>query len=802
MLTIVALFTLGLADDPPVDYVRQVKPLLARHCVLCHGADKPRAGLRLDTAAGAKTGGASGPAVVDGAPEESLLLLAVEEEDFSRRMPLKRPPLPRDEIATLRAWIAQGAGAPEDETPSPRPDGSQHWAFQQLAEPALPDVRDAAWCRNSIDRFILARLDAEGMTPSPQAERAVLIRRLSLDLIGLPPTPREVELFLDDERPDAYERLVDRLLASPHYGERWARPWLDMARYADSNGYSIDAPRTIWPYRDWVVQALNADMPFDEFGMQQLAGDLVPGATLDTRVATGFHRNTPINQEGGIDREQFRVESIIDRVNTTGTVFLGLTIGCAQCHDHKYDPISQKEYYQLFAFFNNVDEPEMPVAEPEAIAHRDRAEQEASAFLDALWRDHPDLKAQVKAWELSLDMAGRQKQSQAVREAFDVPFDTRPDAKQRVVFEAYIDQAEPARADKVQLDAIRGRAPKLVTTMVVQERIKNPRSTHVLIKGDFTRPGDAVRPEVPKVLPPLSAANGGATRLDLARWLFQPAHPLTARVAVNRMWQGFFGRGLVETENDFGVQGAPPSHPELLDWLARSFIESGFRQKEMHRLIVTSMTYRQSSSAGTDAHQHDPNNRLLGRQQRLRLEAEQLRDSALHASGLLSRAMGGPGVFPPQPDGVMNLGQMRREWTADTGPNRRRRALYTYVWRATPHPLLTVFDGPDPARSCTRRERSNTPLQALILLNDEAFLECARALADAASGPVGSSDDERIDQLFQRCLARRPDEAERSQLRALVETIRASRADRDGERAAWVAAARVLLNLDEFLTRE
>ena len=370
-----------------------------------------------------------------------------------------------------------------------------------------------------------------------------------------------MDAFLADDRPDAYERLVDRLLASPHFGERWARPWLDLARYADSNGYSIDAPRSIWKYRDWVIDALNRDMPFDAFAVEQLAGDLLPGASLDQKVATGFHRNTPINQEGGIDPEQFRIESVIDRVNTTGTAFLGLTVGCCQCHDHKYDPISQREYFQLFAFFNNADEPDLPLGTPEELDRQAKAEAEVHTFLDAVRAKAGTLREAHREWEQSLDMAGRQKQSEAVRKAFDVPFDDRDEGRQRVAFEAFVEQAAAAKAPRQAVAAIRKKAPKPVTTMVLRER-QEPRPTHLFTQGDFTRPAELVTPGVPKPLPPLKSRSSTPDRLDLARWIADPGNPLTARVAVNRIWQAYFGRGLVETENDFGTQGTPLRIPD------------------------------------------------------------------------------------------------------------------------------------------------------------------------------------------------------------------------------------------------
>jgi mono/diheme cytochrome c family protein len=805
----------SVADGPAVDYLREVKPILARHCVGCHGAEKPRAGLRLDTAAGAIAGGDAGPVVVPHEPGESELILAVLGEGSGERMPLKRPPLSEEQVGILRSWIAAGAPFPADEAPSPPP--GMHWAFVPPVHPTVPEVRDAAWSRNPIDRFILARLESSGLAPSPEADRATLIRRASLNLTGLPPSPAEVDDFVADSRPDAYERLIDRLLASPHYGERWARLWLDMARYADSNGYSIDAPRSIWKYRDWVIDALNDDQPFDEFTIDQLAGDLRPGATLEQKVATGFHRNTPFNQEGGIDLEQFRVESVLDRVDTTGSVWLGLTVGCCQCHDHKYDPIAQTEYYQLFAFFNNVDEPEMPVATPEEVERLADIEARVEAYIRGIEAKAELLRAQ-KAWEDGLDMVARQKQSQEVREAFGVPFDQRTPDNNRVIFAAFIEQAGEGEAatHRKAIAELRKDAPRIVTTLVVRERA-TPRDTRLLQGGDFTRPGDPVAPGVPSVLPPLSSPEGRApNRLDLAKWLVDPAHPLTARVTVNRIWQAEFGRGLVETDNDFGSQGTPPSHPELLDWLATEFIARGWSQKAMHRLILTSATYRQASRFRPELQAVDPENRLLGRQSRLRLEAELVRDVALRASGLMTPAIGGPSVFPPQPDGVMNLGQMRREWKADSGADRFRRGIYTFFWRATPHPLLTVFDAPDATKTCTRRVRSNTPLQALTLLNDQAFFEFAQGLAARvlAEGPPDAGG--RLDFLFRLTLARPPSPSESQRLVALLDDQReAISADPESARklapagasdpttaASWTVVARVLLNLDEFITRE
>jgi hypothetical protein len=791
-----------------IDYARQVKPLLTRHCVACHGAARTRAGLRLDTAAAALKGSKSGPVIEPGQGEESLLVLTMRGEGSGERMPLNRPPLSEADIALLRKWIDQGARGMANEPPGVPPAAS-HWAFVPPQRREFPPVHGKSWVRNPIDRFVAARLEEGGLSPSPEAEPTILLRRASLDLVGLPPSPEEVTRFLADPSPDRYERAVDRLMASPHFGERWARPWLDEARYADSNGYSIDAPRSIWKYRDWVIAALNNDMPFDRFVIDQIAGDLQPAATVAARIATGFHRNTPINQEGGIDVEQFRDESIVDRVNTTGTVFLGLTIGCAQCHDHKYDPISQRDYYRLFAFFNNVDEPEMEITTPSETARRREVRDRIDRFHRELAGRYPDLDERERRWEESLPPESKTNVEIEAKLAFDVARDKRSTAHRQVLVELMIATDPAFQAERAVLKGLRAGEPKLVTTMVVRERTGPPRETFVHLGGDFTRKGDRVEPGVPTVLPTLEGESPGhrPDRMDLARWLVDRRNPLTARVTVNRIWQAYFGRGLVETDNDFGTQGSPPSHPDLLDWLACELIDSGWSLKSIHRLIVESSTYRQSSRVRPEGQAVDPDNRLLWRQSRLRLDAELIRDAALTSSGLLTRTVGGPSVFPPQPEGVMNLGQMRRPWRPDTGPNRYRRGLYTFFWRATPFAFLATFDGPGGVQACTRRLRSNTPLQALTLLNDLAFVEIASGLAARifADRPPPSSDGERIDHAFRLCLGRRPLDGER---RALEDFLRAELSDApEGSSPSpappeWIGLARILLNLDEFVTRE
>jgi hypothetical protein len=820
-----AAFALALplpAAEP--DYSRDVKPVFSRHCYRCHGASQQKSELRMDTAAFILKGGDNGPAVKPGKSADSLLLQVIKgtHPDIAR-MPYKKSPLNDAEIALVERWIDLGAKAPADEAP----ESDVHWSFIAPVRVPPPAVKQAAWPRNPIDQFILARLEKEGLRPAPEADRATLLRRLSIDLIGLPPKPAELDAFVRSADTNAYSRLVDQLLASPHYGERWGRLWLDVARYADSSGYSIDAPRSIWKYRDWVINAFNTDMPFDRFTIEQLAGDLLPNPTIDQKIATGFHRNTQINQEGGIDPEQFRVESVLDRVNTTGTAFLGLTIACAQCHDHKFDPITQQDYYQLYAFFNSTVEdghgkgnpggtleiPGQNEATDNIQAELAEAEAELDRFLDIKSSD-------VVKWEQALTPEEKAKLKEDIRTILKTAFAQRTAKQKRAVYAAFQpDDAEFKQRD-TKLAKIEARQPKPITTLVMVEQ-KEPRESFIFIKGDFTRKGDVIRPNVPAVLPPLGATahSNNPTRLDLARWLVDPKNPLTARVIVNRVWQQYFGRGLVETENDFGTQGALPSHPELLDWLATELVAQHWSLKQLHRLIVSSATYRQASRVRPELAVVDPNNKLLARQSRLRLDAELVRDVGLSASGLLNPAVGGPSVYPPQPNGVMTLGQVKRDWKPSTGPDRYRRGMYTFLWRATPHPALTVFDAPDAFSTCTRRLRSNTPLQALTLLNDEAFVEMAYALAARLLKEGPKNDSGRIDLAFRLCLGRSPAPAEKKRLTQLLDQELAAFSKAPAEAAeiipkdfqtqtdlpalaAWGSVSRVLLNLDETITRE
>ncbi|MGH7171228.1 MAG: PSD1 and planctomycete cytochrome C domain-containing protein [Gemmataceae bacterium] len=823
------LFPGSLTAAEPIDYGRDIQPILTKHCTSCHGARKQRSSLRLDSVGAARRGGNSGPAVVAGKSGVSRLVIAVSGgNDEVHAMPPKGPRLGAREITLLRAWIDGGAAVPANETASgvaSAPRGAKHWAFQPIRRTELIPFSNSTWCRNAIDGFILARLEKHGIAPAPEADRVTLLRRVSLDLTGLPPSPKDIDDFLSDKRADAYERVVDRLLASPHHGERWGRHWLDLARYADSNGYSIDSPRSIWKYRDWVIDAFNNDKPFDHFVIEQLAGDLLPRATLEQRIATGFHRNTQKNEEGGIDREQFRVESIIDRTNTTGTVFLGLTVGCCQCHDHKFDPLMQRDYYKLFAFFNSCDEPKLELPTPEQLHERREVHTRIAALEKRLKTLDTATPQRVAAWEGSLTPQSRAMLPAKLQAILAIAPNGRNFRQEQAVLTAYRNfeqlrhavgglgqplnylaaahvQAMMARKMLAKKIAVLHKAmPVIPTTLVLQER-KTPRVTHIHLSGDFLRKGAVVTPNVPRVLPPLAnrqrkLPGDRPTRLDFARWLVDGRNPLTARVTVNRFWQQYFGLGLVETENDFGTQGTPPSHPELLDWLASEFMDRDWSMKAMHRLIVTSATYRQSSRHRPELAKIDARNRLLARQNRLRLDAEVVRDVALAASGLLTRTVGGPSVYPPQPKGVYAFTQVPRTWEANSGADRYRRGLYTFFWRSAPHPDLTVFDAPEALSTCTRRNRSNTPLQALTLLNDQGFYEFAQSLANRILRESNSEDGERIGYAFHLCLGRHPSERERQALERLLHRERGAK-----PLDAWTSVARVLLNLDEFITRE
>ena len=664
--------------------------------------------------------------------------------------------------------------------------GSTHWAFQPIERPDPPSVQNESWPRNPIDRFILARLEEEGVSPSPPADRRTLIRRVSLDLIGLPPTPEQVRAFVNDERPGAYRRLVDRLLASPAYGERWASVWLDLARYADSKGYEADRYREIWPYRDWVIDAYNTDMPFDRFTIEQIAGDLLESPTRSQKIATAFHRNTMTNDEGGTVDEEFRVAAVMDRADTTGQVWMGLTMGCAKCHDHKYDPISQREYYQFYAFFNqtadsdkNDDRPTIPVPTPTQREEIERIETKIAELQEKLPKDASSTKESTK--------------------------DESPN---------------PIRAKIAELKKARPEPP----TVPIMRRLPEDkrRETHILLKGNYQNRGQEVKPGVPEAFHSFPE-DAPRTRLGLAKWLVDEDNPLTARVVANRYWARMFGIGLVETEEDFGTQGARPTHPKLLDWLASEFMERGWSRKELCRLIVTSATYRQSSHVSPELYRRDPRNRLLARGPRFRLSAEAIRDQALAISGLLSRKMHGPPVMPPQPDGVWQVVYSGKKWKTSKGEDRYRRGLYTYWRRTSPYPSMSAFDATSRSTCTIRRIRTNTPLQALVTLNDPVYVEAAEALARRIMTETAPDADaaQRAAYGFRLCTARPPTGRELDRIvelyqeelghyrgkpsaaRQMATTHLGPAADElnIAELAAWTVVSNVLLNLDEVLMK-
>jgi hypothetical protein len=1055
-LSVVSAITLVMvchaADLPPaadrkIDFAKDVQPILSSRCYECHGEKKQKAELRWDVKSIALKGGEHGTPILPNKSAESLMIQMVAGlKGSDLRMPAKGEPLSAEQIGILRAWIDQGANWPE-EASAKISDPKDHWAFKAPVRPPVPKVSDfKSSISNPIDAFVLARLKEEKLKPSPEADRVTLIRRLSLDLIGLPPTPKEVDEFVNDKSAGAYEKLVERLLASPHYGERWGRHWLDVARYADSNGFEKDAPRSIWPYRDWVINALNRDVPFDQFTIEQLAGDLLPSATLEQKIATGFLRNSMLNQEGGIEPEQFRTEAMIDRVDAIGRTWLGLTINCAQCHNHKFDPISQREYYQIWAFLNNDDEPFLEVPNAEQQKKRDEIlgkvrKAEMKAMKDAtnasrfaqwekevsnaagnwfvldptefhnfatkyeeqsdhsllaggdvkpgavtrVWVDnpatnitgfrlevltHPNLPhggpglVQKASWLLkeftaevyaltNATVTNKIKFRQAlasveapgfsITNAIDGKTDkggwtasTLPvlkNAEQRAVFEC----AEPipsfpggARLQftiyqkhqsgdgnngvidkdsgldchtfgRFRLSATTNAAPLTVdplnasqrkvlaiaaekrtaeqqhelfrvfrhneaalaklnteidnaftnwvympTTLALSQRAE-PRHTRVFKRGDWQRLGDEVAADVPKVLHPLPA-DASRNRLTFAKWLVDRRAPTTARVVVNRVWQAYFSQGLFTTPEDIGTRCETPSHPELLDWLACEFMEprvpvavevtrlskendqslltspaTKWSLKHLHRLIVTSATYKQSSRVTPELLAKDAYNRLFARGPRFRLEAEIIQDIALSAAGLLNAKIGGPSVRPPIPASVGDTVYGGFSWPESTGEERYRRGMYTFWKRALPFPSMLAFDAPTADVSCPRRVRSNTPLQALTTLNERTFVEAARAMGLRVYREGGKDDISRATYAFRLATGRSPTERElKSLLSFYDEQYRYFDDDRTRDAlkvgltlqtnvppnvnlhkvAAWAMVSRAILNLDETITKE
>jgi hypothetical protein len=835
------------AADAPVDFARDVRPILRAACYDCHGPDKQKADLRLDSREVTLKGGKTGPAILAGKGSESLLIKRIKGEGDDTRMPPKKPSLKDEQIALIQRWIDQGAVWP-DAANIADAKINKHWAYQPPVRPDVPKVSGSGWVRNPIDAFILARLEKENLKPAPEAGRATLIRRLSLDLTGLPPLPAEVDAFVADESPNAYANLVERLLASPHYGERWARPWMDLARYADTNGYEADRARLNWLWRDWVIQSLNADLPYDQFTLEQMAGDLLPNATDKQKIATGFHRNSLKNEEGGVDQGEQRWLVNVDRLNTTATVWLGQTIACAQCHDHKYDPFSQKEYYQLLAFFENADEPTISVPRPGLEKEHAKIADKVKLLEDEMTRLDKTRDDEFQAWQkleyvkVAFDRDVKKRLDDIRKANPQLSFGTpKPASKLPPKVFAVLDLAPEKRTDpmkrdlrdhfrtldpqmKPMVDAVaalkKDLTTKEITSLVLKEKdAKGPLKSVVRVKGMYLSKGEEVTANFPAALH-RTPTTRPTNRLDLARWLVDPANPLTARVHVNRLWETYFGRGLVETSEDLGTQGATPTHPELLDWLATEFIRQNWSMKAMHRLIVTSSTYRMSSRVPPGLLEKDRYNLLLARAPRYRLEGEMIRDAALAASGLLSRKIGGPSVMPYQPEGVWNVPYSGEKWTTSAGDDRYRRGLYVYWRRSAPYPAMLAFDGTS-RESCTvRRIRTNTPLAALVGLNDPAFFEAAQAMARRLLREGGNDDAARAAYAMKLVVSRDASEREVNRLLKLLaeqrvlyaKDVTAAKAAHGplplpdkaaaADAAAWTMVCNVLLNLDEALTRE
>lgn len=775
-----------------LDFQKQVRPILSDNCYQCHGPDeKSRVSeLRLDQRDGALADLGGTFAIVPGKPDESELYRRIATSDPDLHMPPANSArhLSDEQISILRRWIETGA------------EWKDHWAFVPPVLPPVPEVAANALSRHPIDSFVRARWIQEGLSPSAEAAPETLVRRATLDLTGLPPTIHDVDAYLADSTPDRFDRLVDRLLASPRYGEHKAAAWLDAARYSDTNGYQNDGTRTMWPWRDWLIGALNANMPFDQFTIEQTAGDLLANPTDSQVMATGFHRNHMLNGEGGRIPEESRVEYVFDRVETLGTVWLGLTIGCARCHDHKYDPIAQKDYYRLYAYFNSIDEgggvdrggnanPVIPAPTPEQQEARER-----------LLAEIRRLEEKIAAWtpaNTDPSLAG------TLRGLGDA-------VSHRLPLER---ELRAARRTLAKLEA------SFPETMVLRDR-SEPRPTHLLVRGAYDKPetSETLDPGLPSILP--QPDDLPKSRLGLAQWLVYPGNPLTSRVAVNRIWQGYFGAGLVRTPEDFGSQGEPPTHPDLLDWLAVEFRNTGWDVKRLDRQIVTSATYRQSSAMRADLLDRDPENRLLARGPRYRLTSLALRDQALAIAGLLGDAMGGPGVHPYQPEDVwtdFSLGKL--QYKRDQGASLYRRSLYVF-WRRSVGPTM-FFDTANRQVCSVRTRLTNTPLHALTLWNDPTYVEAARVLAERVLD-AGEAPQERLRWAFRSATAREPTPQELEVLRGSLQRSLsrfgsksesanallkvgdqpASAACDPIELAAYTAVMNVILNLDEVQTKE
>ena len=765
-----------------------VRPILSNHCWSCHGPDEVsrQAGLRLDLQDSATVPAESGHiAIVPGKPAESELIARINSHDTDVQMPpaSAKKPITEKQKLILQQWIEQGA------------EFTSHWAWTRPARPTVPEVKKSSWPKNAVDAFVLKRLEEQHLQPSEEADPHVWLRRVTFDLTGLPPSLEELNAFEDRlktvAKEDVYSEVVERLLQSSRHGERMAMQWLDAARYADTNGYNNDETRTMWPWRDWVIKAFTDGMPYDQFLTEQLAGDLLPNASVSQKVATGFSRNHVLTTEGGIFEEEYHVEYVADRVHTTATVFLAMSLQCARCHDHKYDPLTQKEYYQFAAFFNNVPdkvvsynkarmaEPLLKLPTPEQQAELDRIEERLTEV---------ETELTILTAEAGADAAALQAEKTALTE------------------------------QRTKLNA------EIPATMVMAEPAE-PRPIFVLKRGQYDQRGEQVTAAFPNTLisheDSVTDVPENPDRLQLARWLTDPAHPLTARVAVNRWWEMLFGTGIVATAEDFGIQGALPSHPELLDWLATELIRQSWDQRAILKLIVMSATYRQSSDLKPEQFERDPRNECLARGPRYRLPAETVRDNALFVSSLLKEKIGGPSVKPYQPDGLWEDVSVERrdKYVADTDDGLYRRSMYTFWKRTCPPPGMATFDAPDRETCVVRRARTNTPLQALVLLNDPTYVEAARKLAERVM--LVSDDSGRTALAFRIVLARLPSDSEQISMQEILAEARThfttnpsaaeefltighssrSTSLNPTELATWSAAMSVLLNLDESISK-
>jgi hypothetical protein len=747
-----------------VDFNTEIRPILNAQCLACHGGVRQAGGFSMlfpEEALGVTDSGK--PALVPGNPDASELMNRLIHHDPEMRMPLESDPLSNEEIEKIRRWIEQGA------------NWDIHWAYIAPKPVQLPDVRNQTWPKNGIDYFILERLETENFTPSSEAGCGTLLRRVSLDIIGLPPSAEEINAFCAGPSDASYETHVDRLFDSPHFGERWAAMWLDLARYADTKGYEKDPFRSIWRYRDWVINAFNRDLPFDRFTIEQLAGDLLPEPDNDQFIATAFHRNTMTNTEGGTDNEEFRVAAVIDRVNTTWEVWQGTTMACVQCHSHTYDPFKHVEFYQIFAFFNQSKDADMDDDAPLL-----------SEYSDEQLRQLEALSARIDSLHQLIENAPARNDSPGI--------------------DSLISETED------EMKTIRP-----VNTPVMMELPEHEqRATRFFEGGNWLSQTFEVQPDVPGSMPAFPD-DLPKNRLGLAKWLISDENPLTARVIVNRFWDQIFGRGIVETIEDFGTQGTPPSHPELLDWLALRFMnEHEWSMKSLLKEIVLSATYRQASAVTSDHLLRDPDNILLARAPRIRLSAEQVRDQALFVSGLLSPKLNGPSVMPPQPEGVWRNPYSNMAWVTSEGEDRYRRGVYTYLRRTAPYPSMLTFDGTSREVCVSRRIRTNTPLQALVLLNDPVYIEAAIAFAQRMRENGGNNLDANLKEGYVMALGRQPGDEELDELKkfyySVLDDFRQypesageflnSEAAPDLNLASLAMTASVIMNLDSFIMKE